>query len=69
MIVGFKNIEDVDERKKAIGVPIAHKGITKMFWCPKSLIENIGRDIWKRDGFIEVPDWFYDRKISELFFD
>jgi hypothetical protein len=65
MIVCFKNLDDIDERKKAVGIPIKHKEKIKVFWCPKSLINNADR--WEKDGFIDIPDWFYYKKIDELF--
>lgn len=65
MLVDFKGIENIDERDKAIGIPIKHKGITKVLWCPKSLIDN--KNGWKKNKFIDMPDWFYDKKITELF--
>ena len=62
----FKDLKEVDERDKAVGVPLKHNGIKKVFWCPKSQISNIGH--WKENKFIDVPDWLYDKKIDELFF-
>jgi len=63
MIIDVK-IHEIDNRKKAIGIPYKHKGIIKTMWIPKSLIEN---KHWQERGFIDIPDWFYDKKIDELF--
>ena len=65
MMVDFKSIDDVDEREKAVGIKIKHNGNEKTMWIPKSLIDN--KRGWKEQRFIDVPDWFYDKKIDELF--
>lgn len=64
MLVNFK-INEIDERVKAVGIPFKHKGISKIMWIPKSLIEN---KAWKEQGFVDIPDWIYDKKVTELFF-
>jgi len=65
VIILVKDISEVIETPKALGIPIKHKGQTKIMWLPKSLIEN-NRD-WKRKKIIDVPDWIYDKKIDECF--
>ncbi len=65
MIVKYDCISALDIRKKAIGIPIKHDGVTKVFWCPKSVIIN--QYTWEKDGFFDVEDWFYDKKFIEVF--
>jgi len=66
MFVMFKNIYEVIETNKALGVPIIHDEKKMTMWIPKSLIDN--KKGWKKQKMIDVPDWFYDKKIDELFF-
>lgn len=66
MMVSFKNLEEVKETEKAVGVPIKHNDTEKIMWVPKSLIIN--RNGWRKQKMLDVTDWFYDKKIDELFF-
>jgi len=65
LFVTFKTLEEIDERDKAIGVPITHNEVKKIMWIPKSLIEN--KNGWKKQKMVDVPDWFYDKKFADLF--
>jgi hypothetical protein len=52
------------ETEKAYGFKIKHDDTEKVMWIPKSLIKNgIGPDVCMSD----IPDWFYDKKVEELF--
>ncbi len=65
MIVGFKDIDDLDIRKKAIGIPVTHNTVTRTLWIPKSLIDNM--KAFRRVKYLDVQDWFYDKAFEEKF--
>jgi len=57
---------DIRETLEALGIPLKHEGKIELVWIPKSLIIN--KTNWKKSKIVEIPDWFYDKKIEELFF-
>lgn len=57
-------LNEIKETEKAVGIVLKHNDGEKMMWVPKSLIKNN----WKQLEQLEIPDWFYDKKVEELFF-
>ena len=55
--------EEIIQTKGAIGYKVSKKG-KMILWIPKSMIINAR---WFVDKVIEIPDWFYEQKINELF--
>lgn len=64
-ILTWNDPSEIHETDKAVGIDLKYKGDIKLFWIPKSLIIN--KRNWKKANIIEVPDWFYDEKVGELF--
>lgn len=55
--------DEIIETKGAIGYKVSKKG-KMILWIPKGMITNTR---WFVDKVIEIPDWFYDKKVNELF--
>ena len=53
------------ETEKALGFKIKHNDEEKIMWIPKSQIRN---NLNPGTMMADIPDWIYDRKIDELFF-
>ena len=55
--------EEIIQTKGATSYKVSKKG-KMILWIPKSMIINAR---WFVDKVIEIPDWFYEQKINELF--
>ena len=62
MVISFKE-GDLEITDKAVGVLVKHNGVKKTMWIPKTLITHISY----KHMHLDVEDWFYDKKMNELF--
>lgn len=73
MIISWRKKPELTpiETPLALGFRIKHNNLgaglveEKIMWVPKSLLKN---EFKPGVQMADIPDWFYDRKIDELFF-